>query len=191
MLSGSCLAHAGRDIPFESVCAHFDALFLGVGAGRPDGFGLQLDEQGRIAVDDVTLTTSREGVFAGGALRQEPGKRSFIGSLADGRYAAVSIDRYLHKASLAAERDFERSYSSRLYTNTEGVEPLPAVPMADPDLGYSEDEAVRDVSRCLLCQCLECVKVCEYLNHFEATRRSTRQIYNNLAIVSAIARPTS
>lgn len=172
----------GRDIPFEAVCADFDAVYVGVGAGALDLFGLPADAGGRIAVDSTTLAAGREGVFAGGSLRRAEGARSPIHSISDGRIAAVSIDRFLQKVSLTASRTGEGPLSTRLYTSTEGVEPLTATPISQG--GYSREEAVREASRCLQCQCLECVKVCEYLNSFRAyPKRYVRQIYNNLAIV--------
>ncbi|WP_054695995.1 4Fe-4S dicluster domain-containing protein [Desulfosarcina cetonica] len=61
---------------------------------------------------------------------------------------------------------------------------LPAVGMADPSTGYTEDEAQHEAGRCLQCQCLECVKVCAYLGHFGGyPKRYAREIYNNESIV--------
>ena len=112
------------------------------------------------------------------------GKSSPIFSISDGRVAAISIDRFSQKVSLTASREGEGSLPTRLYTRTEGVEPLEATPMSEPQQGYSREEAVREASRCLQCQCLECVKVCEYLNSFRAyPKKYVRQIYNNLSIV--------
>ena len=44
-----------------------------------------------------------------------------------------------------------------------------------------------EAKRCLQCQCLECVKVCEFLGHFGAyPKRYIREIYNNESIVMGI-----
>lgn len=178
-------ARIGREAPFESVCREFDAVYLAVGADSPDSFDLQLDDRGRIAVAAVTFATRRDGVFAGGALRQDSRGASAIDALADGRYAATSIDRYLQGASLTAAREREGSYTTRLFTSTEGVEPLPEVLVNNPASGYSPEEAAREAGRCLQCECMECVKVCGYLARFGSyPKRYLRQVYNNLAIVS-------
>jgi glutamate synthase (NADPH) small chain len=55
--------------------------------------------------------------------------------------------------------------------------------VADPSQGYSRDEAIEEASRCLNCQCLECVKVCPYLESYGSyPRKYIRQIHNNLAM---------
>jgi Fe-S oxidoreductase len=64
------------------------------------------------------------------------------------------------------------------------VAPLPLAPMADPAAGYKPLEARREAQRCLQCECLECVKVCEYLAHYgRYPRKYVREVYNNLSIV--------
>jgi len=174
----------GKDISFEALREDFDAVYVAAGAESPDVFGLETDAGGRIVVDSATLAAGREGVFAGGGIRLAVGERSPIRSISDGRIAAISIDRFAQKVSLTASRGGEGPVPTRLYTSTEGVEPLAATPISRPQEGYSRDEAALEASRCLQCQCLECVKVCEYLNSFRAyPKKYVRQIYNNLSIV--------
>jgi hypothetical protein len=86
--------------------------------------------------------------------------------------------------SLTAGREKEGPSSTRLYTSIAGVIPLPAVKAADPLKGYSGEEALHEARRCLQCRCLECVKVCVYLERFGAyPRKYAREIYNNESIV--------
>ncbi len=173
----------GKDISFEAVCEDFDAVFVATGDSS-DFFGLAAGAEGRIAVDAVTLSTGREGVFAGGGVRLAEGQRSPIRSISDGRIAAISIDRFLQKVSLTASRIGEGPFKTKLFTSTEGVEPLAATTPGSSVEGYTGEEAAREASRCLQCECLECVKVCEYLNSFRAyPKKYVRQIYNNLSIV--------
>ena len=174
----------GGHITLVDLQEEFDAVYLGAGADSQETFGLQVDGRGQIKVDPATFATSQEGVFAGGSLLRPVYTHSPILSIADGRRAAISIDRYLQRVSLSAARHNEGPYRTRLYTSTEGIEPLPAVPMSDPGAGYSREEAVHEAQRCLQCQCLECVKVCEYLAHYQGyPKKYLRQIYNNLSIV--------
>ena len=92
------------------------------------------------------------------------------------------MDRFLQKVSLSAGREKEGSYETRLFTSLEGVSFLPAVPTEG--LQYSWQEAEQEAGRCLQCQCLECVKVCTYLDRFGAyPKRYARDIYNNESIV--------
>jgi len=174
----------GKDISFDAISGDFDAVYVATGGESSDVFGLATDAEGRMAVDSVTLAASREGVFAGGGLRRAVGVGSPIRSISDGRIAAISIDRFLQKVSLTAARFNEGAHETRLYTRTEAIEPLPRVQMEHPDLGYTADEAILEAKRCMQCECLECVKVCEYLNSFRAyPKKYVRQIYNNLSIV--------
>jgi len=102
--------------------------------------------------------------------------------MSDGRRAAISIDRYLQNVSLTASRNNEGAYETKLYTNTAGIALETAVPL--PAAGYSQAEAIAEAGRCLQCQCLECVKVCEYLQEYGGyPRQHVRTVYNNLSIV--------
>ncbi len=173
----------GKDVSLVSLGASFNAIYIGTGTDAPSLWPLAGGDISQV-IDPVTLATKREGIFTGGSLRWPQSDRSPIRSISEGRIAAVSIDRYLQKVSLTASRSGEGPTSTRLFTNTEGVEPIPEVVMTDLRSGFSQDEARLEAARCLQCQCLECVKVCEYLNSFKSyPKRYVRQVYNNLAIV--------
>ncbi len=184
------VAVEGSEAALSALRAEFDAVFLAGGAEEEGtAFGLPVDGRGRIAVDPLTYASGRDGVFAGGGMLRGAEGRSPIQSIADGRRAATSIDRYLQGASLTGSRSGEGSQETRLYTSLEGVEPSPVVPMERPEEGYSREEAAREAQRCIQCQCLECVKVCEYLKDFGSyPRKYVRQIYNNLSIVMGVRR---
>ncbi|MCB8968233.1 MAG: 4Fe-4S dicluster domain-containing protein [Ardenticatenaceae bacterium] len=150
-----------------AICQDYDAVYLATG-------------QGEVHVDPLTYATDQPGLFAGGSLLR--GHWSPIASMSDGRRAAVSIDRYLQKVSLTASRSNEGAYETKLYTNTTGVGASDAVPL--PVLGYSAEEAIAEAQRCIQCQCLECVKVCAYLEEYGGyPRQYVRTVYNNLSIV--------
>ncbi len=139
----------------------------------------------RAAVDPVTLAGAVPGLFLGmflGGWPDADGRFSAIQAAADGRRAASSMDRQLTGASLTASREREGAVDTRLFTSLEGVQPLPRVQPAGAQ--YDSGEASREADRCLRCQCLECVKVCTYLEHFKGyPKLYARQIYNNAAIV--------
>lgn len=174
-----------RNDGLAALRTEFDAVYLAVGAGFPGTFGLDLGEHEQVQVDALTYASGQEGVFAGGDMLRRSGERWLIQAMSDGRRAATSVDRFLQKASLTAARQNEGPYPSQLYTNTQGIEPLPAVAMADPQAGYNREEAMQEASRCFPCNCLECVKVCEYLAHYRSyPKKYIREIYNNLSIVT-------
>lgn len=171
------------DARLAELAVIFDAVYLGMGPVAPVLPSLAMTETGRIAVDPDTYATSNPKIFAGGGLRYGA-TFSPITSVHDGRFAAQSIERLLQGASLTANRDDYGAHPTRLYTDTSRFAPAPRVDMADPAAGYDCDEAIREARRCFPCQCLECVRVCEYLAHYGSyPKRYVREIYNNDSIV--------
>jgi glutamate synthase (NADPH) small chain len=163
----------------EGLPRDFDAVYLGLD-GR---FSIEeaTAESGPVAVQPLMQTTDQEGLFAGGSPRPD-GTVSPVWEAAEGRWAATSIDRFLQKTSPAAGREKEGPYETRLFTSLEGVSSLAAVPKQG--LEYSRQEGEEEARRCLQCECLECVKVCAYLERFGAyPKRYAREIYNNESIV--------
>lgn len=157
-----------------TLAESFDAVYLGTGTGC-------IDDKAAIGIEPLTHATGHPKVFAGGSLRYE-GPYSVITSLADGRHAALSIERLLQGASLTANRDNQGSQPSRLYVNIARHAPTPPVPAAAAD--YSIEEAQAEAARCFPCHCLECVQVCPYLEHYKGyPKRYIREIYNNETIV--------
>ena len=175
---------AGGGQTLDDLRGAHDAVFLATGSEAGESFGLAVDASGRITVDAVTFATSMDGVFAGGGMLRAPARHAAIDSVADGRRAAISIDRFVQGVSLTASRDGEGSQVSCLFTRTDNLAALPAVPRGEEWTGYSRAEAQREARRCIQCECLECVKVCEYLEHYQRyPRKAVREIYNNLSIV--------
>lgn len=170
----------------DTLLADHAAVYLGLDDVLPDGPALDLSELGldieqdRPRVDPVSLATSRPGVYAGGWLE---GDLSPVTLALDGRKVALSIERQVQGASLTASRDKEGPYRTRQDTPVAGVEERSAAPMADP-AGYVLDEAKAEAGRCLQCDCMRCVHVCPYLEHYKAwPKRYVREIYNNLSVI--------
>lgn len=162
----------------EKRLSEFDAVFLSMEIGDLDCKGLEKTSDGPPIVSSPLQATSVEGLFAGG------GSASPVFNAAEGRWAATSIDRFLQNVSLTAGREKDGPYETRLYTSLEKIKPMPAVMGSGPDGAYAMDEAVAEASRCLRCECLECVKVCPYLEKFKGyPKKYAREIYNNESIV--------
>ncbi len=161
-----------------SLLGEFDAVCLG---GDDPSLPLSLTAPDSTEFP-VTAALETPGLFACG-LGADDAPYSPIRAAAEGRRAALSVDRFLQKVSLTAGRPPE-TQATRLYTNIDGAVPLPAVPMADPETGYSPDEAQEEAGRCLDCQCLECLKACPYLEAYKGYPKVyARRVYNNLSIV--------
>lgn len=176
------------EFSFESICREFDAVYIGTGAESETGIKSWFSEtpEKRMVIESGTLYTNIPKVFAGESPRSGE-SWSAVGSISDGKIAANSINRFLQNASLTANRGKEGSYNSILYTDISRVETAPAVKASEPANGYNEDEARQEAERCILCQCLECVKSCEYLAYYKAyPKKYVREVYNNLSIVMGI-----
>ncbi|MEL7567191.1 MAG: pyridine nucleotide-disulfide oxidoreductase/dicluster-binding protein [Dehalobacterium sp.] len=164
---------------FQKITAQFDAVYLGTGKPGLSQFSLK----GQI--DDITYATNIPGVFAGGGLMRQEERYSPITSISDGRRAGISIDRYLKKSSLTESRANEGPSETKLVTNTENIGKLSKINPAGKS--YIPEEAEKESARCLQCKCLECVKVCKYLEGFNGyPQKYIREISNNLAIVAGL-----
>ena len=161
--------------------SHYDAVLIATGVEEAVSKWLEENGKGVTAIDAVTFETGITGVFCGGSILHPP---STVLSIADGKRTAISIDRYLQKVSLTASRLSEGAQETRLYTSLEGVQPVSAVMPTTIFNGYTPDEAISEARRCLLCDCMACVKVCTYLSEYGAyPRKYVRDIYNNLSII--------
>jgi Fe-S oxidoreductase len=192
------MVETGRSLAPEllnEVRSGFDAVFVEFGAlscppkrEDADAVTLLLIGDKNMAGQDV-IPPGGEAVFCGG-WPGPGGLPSAIGEAADGRRAAASMDRHMSGASLTASREKEGPTQTRLFTSLAGIDPLPRVipgGSGEPEGQYDGPEASREAARCLHCQCLECVKVCAYLEHYQGhPKKYARQIYNNAAIVQGV-----
>ena len=142
---------------------------------------LALTPDGAVAIDPETRLASNPKVFGGG----RPGAL-FADRLGLRRAAGCGLDRP-SAAGRVADREPDRRAGRRrvpLRQRRERTRPFRRVAPADPQRGYSRDEAIAEAGRCFPCHCLECVKACEYLKHYGSyPKRYVRDIYNNLSIV--------
>jgi Fe-S oxidoreductase len=136
--------------------------------------------------DGATLLTPRPGLLAGRRSGRFPSGNSKAGNSAiydifDGTSAAITMDRLFQGVSVDAGREREGSSGTKLYTNLDGA--VPAEPVSPKDGGYGQEEAVVEASRCLQCECNECVKKCAFMQKYKSNpRRYIRMVYNNLSI---------
>jgi len=123
------------------------------------GGKLGLDKRGHIAVDPRTMATNIPGVFAGG---DAVNPSTVIESVAQGRKAAVSIDRFFGRPGSLYDQPHqavEVHYDEEAYLKTiERKEPHledPQRRVAEAKLevsrGLTLDEAVEESRRCLHC----------------------------------------
>jgi len=140
----------------------YDTMIKAIGqeSVTPDGFGVDVGRGGRIQVDDDTLAASREGIFAGGDVVTGPA--SVIEAIADGRQAAIAIDKYLGGEGdidevLAPVEEVPKYEAPEI----EGEQYRPEVntmPLEKRlscfdlvELGFDEDKGIEETTRCLRC----------------------------------------
>ena len=138
--------------------------------------GLNLGRGGKFEVDPVTLETNIEGVFAGGDAAGRP--LLAIEATAHGLKGAISIEKYFKGEDLKEGREYEGAYDTWLDKELPEVETRKRVdlPMMDPEeriksfdevVGVlTEEEARQEADRCLVCECKQCVKECEFLPEY-------------------------
>ena len=162
----------------QSLTGQYDAVYF----DADDLSGVSLPFDGQVT-DPVTLALTEAGCFKGGG-RSPDGSFSVITQVADGRRAALSIERHLQKVSLTAQREKEGASATRMHTVTTGIKAAALISPADPGQGYTAAEAQAEAGRCIQCECMECVKQCAYLREYkEYPKTLVRKIYNNQAIV--------
>jgi NADH-quinone oxidoreductase subunit F len=158
-----------RPVPIEgsAFTARYDTVLSAVGQHPhvPPGWGLEVGSGERIVVEPGSLRTSVEGVFAGGDAVTGPA--SVIAAIAQGRTAAIAIDRFL-----GGDGDIDEHFT--LVEDPAELPPLEAeagerfrtaIPAADArtrirsfepvELGYARRDAMEEASRCLRCDLLQ------------------------------------
>ena len=139
-----------------------------------------LTEWGTMKIDPLTLQSEDPDIFAGGDAARGP--KSVIEAIADGRQAAISIERYIGGQDLRLDRDIEL----KAITNPQKEKYDPSARAQMPRLkpqervknfnevqqGFTEETVVQEARRCITCGGC-CVQACPYgimqFNH-EATK---------------------
>jgi ferredoxin len=148
----------GEKLPLESLRQQFHAVLIACGAVEKQtaqGWGLEATARG-IVVEKQSYQTAIPAVFAAGnAIRT---KGMVVRSVADGKEAAESIDRFLARKPVEG---VARRFSSRMgkLTGEEMVEFIAGrdgVARREPlaaDGGFSLAESIEQSGRCLHCDC--------------------------------------
>jgi heterodisulfide reductase subunit A len=142
--------------------------------------GFETTNRGTIAVDEFSLMTSIEGVFAGGDVVSGPDM--VITAIAAGKKAARSIDGYLKGEPLATGEEkitpekltegeitaIKERFPTRRRSKAAELAPDERIKdFSEVEQGYTDDEARAEAGRCLASQiegcfeCRECEQVCD------------------------------
>lgn len=124
----------------------------------------------------ITLQHENDKVF------YSPKNVSAVECIGLGKRLSTSIDRYFQNSSMTQGREKEGVFQTKLYTNLDEVEIEEEI-IPSNNKFYTEEEAIKEGKRCIDCNCLECVKGCEFLRYYNSyPKKMAREAYNNLAI---------
>ncbi len=173
LVEADCLIPAVSQTP--------DLSFLG------KGHNFDINPWGTLIVNEKTLSTNQPGVFAGGDVVTGP--NTIIDAIAQGRRAAVYIDKYLQSFDINRLKEDEIVMTADIVKKIEmegdydsiNRQPMPTLPLErrmgvfdEVELGFTEEMAIREAKRCLKCNhniCIEteqciacgrCSEVCPY-----------------------------
>jgi formate dehydrogenase major subunit len=144
-----------------------DSVLLAIGQKTDfDGLdGLEQTGRGTLLADTATFKTNLPGVFAVGDVTNK-GADIAIAAIGEARKAADVIDAYLSGVEIAYEKPFvcEKTVTADDLADR-AKQPREAVPVLPAEerkhtframaLGFDEDAARREASRCLECGCLD------------------------------------
>lgn len=151
--------HLNREIIYASelLQGNFDAIYIATGKGGND-FGL-IDSVGELG-DTYCKKIGNTGVFAGGGLiGDEP-----LYALANGLVIGTVIDNYIKTRLLYYPKNLQKTKMCK------GMVTIPeTVPAMIPQDGraFSVEEAAKEASRCVKCQCSACMEHCDLIQFTE------------------------
>src|SRR5260370_20903728 len=142
-----------------------DTLILAIGQSSDTSFlkpadGIETTRQGTLKINPDTLMTTAPGIFAAGDIAFGP--RLIINAVADGKKAAVEIDKFLQGPNWKPKEKFvqitvlDHHEMAARYDEYSRLT-VPALPLerrtgvAEVETGYTEQQARTEASRCLQC----------------------------------------
>lgn len=151
-------------IPGSEEFKFFDTLIITIG-DTPDvdyisSMNISVNKWGTLIVDEDTLQTNRDGVFAGGDVVTGP--NTVVDAIAAGKKAAIMIDRYLMNKELKQPPEIRKPkvYVPPVEVTEEETRrvKLPTIPVEqrksslnEVELTLSEEQARHEAHRCMRC----------------------------------------
>jgi formate dehydrogenase beta subunit len=142
-----------------------DTVILAIGQASDVSFlkpgdGIEITRQGTLKIDPATLMTTAPGIFAAGDVAFGP--RLIINAVADGKKAAEEIDKFIRGPEWKPKNQFVQITVLDHHKMAEQYDEysrlgVPVIPLerrtgvAEVEIGFTEEQARREASRCLQC----------------------------------------
>lgn len=142
-----------------------DTVILAIGQASDLSFlspadGIEATRQGTLKINPETLMTTAPGIFAAGDIAFGP--RLIISAVADGKKAAEQIDKYLRGPEWKPKPKYVQITVLDHHQMAENYDEysrlaVPVIPLerrtgvAEVEVGFTEEQARREASRCLQC----------------------------------------
>jgi len=142
-----------------------DTVILAIGQASDVSFlkpgdGIETTRQGTLKIDPTTLMTTAPGIFAAGDVAFGP--RLIINAVADGKKAAEEIDKFIRGPEWKPKNQFVQITVLNHHKMAEEYDEysrlgVPVIPLerrtgvAEVEIGFTEEQARREASRCLQC----------------------------------------
>ncbi len=143
-----------REIESLDELDGFDAVYIATGENGTE-FGL-LESR-----DAEVMTTSRPGIFMGGAVCGV----SLMESIAEGALLSRIMETYFQSGKAARPAADQAKAPDVHYLNHDKEEKKALVVMESSD-GYTVEEAKAEAARCFRCDCKLCLENCEMIEWF-------------------------
>lgn len=159
---------------FETIAVDSVIMAIGQQTDTEGLDGLELTRRNTIVADESTFMTNIDGVFAVGDATNK-GASIAVAAIGEAQKAADVIDSYLNGFTVGYRKPFvvEKQVSSEDFADREKIS-APEMPVVAPSdrkksftevaLGFTEEMAKTDASRCLECGCLDYFK-CKLLKY--------------------------